>query len=480
MDHSNSGKEALEGIGNDGELKVGMEVKSDAEAYNLCNNYAFRKGFSLRKGHVRRDASGNIRQRDFVCSKEGFPVDEDLCDAKRCNRLETRTGCKALIRFTVSNGVWMISHINFEHNHELAKPEERQFLRSCRKIFEASGGVDVGRRRTKPVSYLGNDFGGDRNVQFAKKDMENYLPREMGNMMEPGDAQSLLNYFRRKKCEDPSFFYAVQILFQQILTLSEGVTDTVFHQVSTKRMDVISFVQHFEEKTKEMHLDELEDDHFCKHVVPRLQVWNGILNHAVYVYTSKIFNFFEMELLGCMGVRMKEVCKDGEVCIYEAIEEAQQKVCKINYNLSTQDISCSCKLFERMGILCRHAPKAFDFNNLTQIPVQYILKRWTKEAKKGIVVRVSNERHGLSSNTVKSVQSLRLSELMHMGSNVYSIASLSDSGTKIVKEKLAEAMELLEKDEEIVNRLAHAKKVDSSPSLNAISDIWTMASLSQV
>ena len=211
MDHSNSGKEALEGIGNDGELKVGMEVKSDAEAYNLCNNYAFRKGFSLRKGHVRRDASGNIRQRDFVCSKEGFPVDEDLCDVKRCNRLETRTGCKALMRFTVSNGVWMISHINFEHNHELAKPEERQFLRSCRKIFEASGVVDVGRRWRKPLSYLGNDFGGDRNVQFAKKDMENYLPREMGNMMEPGDAQSLLNYFRRKKCEDPSFFYAVQV-----------------------------------------------------------------------------------------------------------------------------------------------------------------------------------------------------------------------------------------------------------------------------
>lgn len=667
MDHSNSGKETLEGIGNDGELKVGMEVKSDAEAYNLCNNYAFRNGFSLRKGHVRRDASGNIRQRNFVCSKEGFPVDEDLCDVKRCDRLETRTGCKALMRFTVSNGVWVISHINFEHNHELAKPEERQYLRSCRKIFEASGGVDVGRRRMKPLSYLGNDGGGDRNVEFAKKDMGKYLPREKGNMMEPGDVQSLLNYFRRKKCEDPSFFYAVQVnqlnqatnffwrdgrlkldydcfgdvvsfdatfrlnkynlicapfvgvnhhwknvlfgcaflldestnsyvwLFESFLesmgntqpktiftneneamskaidtvfmktrhrlstwhivkdarrnlanqfanlefmkylnkcfyechdetefqvlwddminkfslgdhlwlkkvySLREkwclvfnsdtfsanidsvqrsGNIDSVFHQVSTKRLDVISFVQHFEEKTKEMHLDELEDDHFCKHAVPRLQVWSGILKHAVYVYTNKIFNFFEMELLGCMGVRIKEVCKDGEVCIYEAIEEGQQNVCKINYNLSTQDISCSCKLFERMGILCRHALKAFDFNSLTHIPVQYILKRWTKEAKKAIVV--SNDKHCLSSNTVKSVQSLRLSELMHMGSNVYNIASLSDSGTKIVKEKLAEAMELLEKDEEIVNRLAHAKKMDSSPSLNAISDIWTMASLSQV
>lgn len=167
MDHC--GKETLEGIGNDGELKVGMEVKSDAEAYNLCNNYACRNGFSLRKGHVRRNASGNIRQRNFVCSKEGFPVDEDLCDVKRCNRLETRTGCKALMRFTVSNGLWVISHINFEHNHELAKPEERQFLRSCRKIFEASGVVDVGRRRMKPLFYLGNDISGDRMLSLLRK-----------------------------------------------------------------------------------------------------------------------------------------------------------------------------------------------------------------------------------------------------------------------------------------------------------------------
>ncbi|KAK2638654.1 hypothetical protein Ddye_026449 [Dipteronia dyeriana] len=80
----------------DGELKVGMEVHSDAEAYDLYNNYALEKGFSVRKHVIRRDSSNNIRQREYVCSKQGFQMDENLCEVKKVNKLETRTGCKAL------------------------------------------------------------------------------------------------------------------------------------------------------------------------------------------------------------------------------------------------------------------------------------------------------------------------------------------------------------------------------------------------
>ncbi|KAK0580824.1 hypothetical protein LWI29_006639 [Acer saccharum] len=114
----------------DGELKVGMEVHSDAEAYELYNNYALKKGFSVQKHVIRRDSSNNIRQREYVCSKQGFQMDEALCEVKKVNKLETRTGCKALIRFTVTSGVWKVSHINHNHNYELAKAKERQFLKS--------------------------------------------------------------------------------------------------------------------------------------------------------------------------------------------------------------------------------------------------------------------------------------------------------------------------------------------------------------
>ncbi|KAJ7959449.1 Protein FAR1-RELATED SEQUENCE 5 [Quillaja saponaria] len=50
-----------------------------------------------------------------------------------------------------------------------------------------------------------------------------------------------------------------------------------------------------------------------------------------------------------------------------------------------QIISCSCRKFEILGILCCHALKVFDVLDIKLIPNQYILKRWTREAKNGVV-----------------------------------------------------------------------------------------------
>ncbi|XP_024161494.1 protein FAR1-RELATED SEQUENCE 5-like [Rosa chinensis] len=99
--------------------------------------------------------------------------------------------------------------------------------------------------------------------------------------------------------------------------------------------------------------------------------------------------------------------------------------------------------------MLRSAAKVFDTNNITSLPTQYVLKRWTKEAKKGIVV--SNDTGGGTSENSKSARVLRLSELMHEGNNVYDIASLTSSGTKIVKDLLTEAMKRLEKDKDTLH-----------------------------
>ena len=42
---------------------------------------------------------------------------------------------------------------------------------------------------------------------------------------------------------------------------------------------------------------------------------------------------------------------------------------------------CSCKKFEFAGILCSHALKILDINNIRSVPEEYILKRWTIDAK---------------------------------------------------------------------------------------------------
>ena len=92
---------------------------TEDESYNLYSNYALQISFSIRKGKPRYfNETKNIRQREFQCSKRGFKIDEDPCEEKNWKKLETRTGCKAFIHFTVENDVWRVTAFNPKHNHE--------------------------------------------------------------------------------------------------------------------------------------------------------------------------------------------------------------------------------------------------------------------------------------------------------------------------------------------------------------------------
>ena len=108
-----------------------------------------------------------------MCSKEGFPRDGDHLDDKKFKRLQTRTCYEASIRFTVTNGEWKVTHFNLNHNHKLAKPEKRPFLRLNRKITNAQLGVirtfkEAGIRTVSTYSYLVEEPGGFENVGFIK------------------------------------------------------------------------------------------------------------------------------------------------------------------------------------------------------------------------------------------------------------------------------------------------------------------------
>uniref|UniRef100_A0A7N2KUU4 FAR1 domain-containing protein n=1 Tax=Quercus lobata TaxID=97700 RepID=A0A7N2KUU4_QUELO len=127
---------------NSDENLLNKVVHNADEAYALYNDYALRMGFSIRKGKpIYYNGMKNIKQCEFLCSKEGFKLDEDFCKEKYSKRVETRTGCKAFVRFTVENVVWRVSAFNLEHNHELALQSERHLLRSGCRISKLKADV---------------------------------------------------------------------------------------------------------------------------------------------------------------------------------------------------------------------------------------------------------------------------------------------------------------------------------------------------
>jgi hypothetical protein len=43
-------------------------------------------------------------------------------------------------------------------------------------------------------------------------------------------------------------------------------------------------------------------------------------------------------------------------------------------------VSCTCKRYERYGLLCRHIFYVFKMFEVHQFPMRYVQKRWTREA----------------------------------------------------------------------------------------------------
>ena len=57
----------------------------------------------------------------------------------------------------------------------------------------------------------------------------------------------------------------------------------------------------------------------------------------------------------------------------------------MSFNRVSTSITCTCKKYDTFGILCSHALKVFELNDVKVIPNRYILRRWTREACCGIV-----------------------------------------------------------------------------------------------
>ncbi|KAF2296696.1 hypothetical protein GH714_001308 [Hevea brasiliensis] len=572
-------------VSNDDNL-LGRVVSNEEEAFALYNNYALGIGFSVRKGKVRYSAgSKNVKQREYVCSKQGFKLDDISSENKMVNRLDTRTGCAAFIRFTVEKDVWKVTRFIPTHNHELASVRERHLLRSGRNISNAKAAVintmvNAGIRTKDAFSFLSEEHGGFENIGFTKRDCYNHVNKQKLMKIDAGDAQSLMNYFKRKKAEDPMFFYAVQVdqknrmtnffwrdgqaridydcfgdvvsfdttyrtnkynlicapfvgvnhhwqnvlfgcaflldekidsfkwLFQSFLesmgnrppitiftdqdsAMSNAIKvvfPTTHHRLClwhisknapshfgslnsnpefqklwkkccTGCESVIEFQETWDEMIRRYDISdnnwfnlmytvrekwstvftkgsftagikssqrsestnnlltgianittslthfslayenivaglrskELDEDFRCKQGKPVTAVkYSGILEHAVKIYTCKMYMLFEKEFLHSLATLWREVTNDGLFCTYEVKEEANERVHMVHFNIFNHQISCTCKKFESKGILCSHALRVFSVRNVTSIPNQYILKRWTKEAKRGMMLYEKN------------------------------------------------------------------------------------------
>lgn len=218
-------------------------VSEDA-GYEFFNAFAKNKGFSLRKGNIKKTGkSDEVTSRQFVCSKQGvrqpkFLIRENM---KRRPRALTRFHCpfEVVIKHSPEMNKWYVHNYIDTHNHRMARPNEVAFLFSHRKIShvqkkEILAYQTAGLRKYQIMDVMEQQYGGPYNVGYVTRDLYNYSYLNKKAKIADGDANAVLELMKQKQMEDPDFFFEYQ-------TSSEGRLLNLFWCDGQSRLDYKAF-----------------------------------------------------------------------------------------------------------------------------------------------------------------------------------------------------------------------------------------------
>ncbi|XP_019166607.1 PREDICTED: protein FAR1-RELATED SEQUENCE 5-like [Ipomoea nil] len=156
----------------DNEELLRLSVGSIEDAFGIYNDYAFRMGFSAKKG------------------KQYYVTD--------------------------SNGNWVITKHVKEHKHVLCPTSSSYMLRSHRKVSENQLTCLKNMKRSGvPLSdgirFLKRQSGGSSFVGFTPRDAYNMISSDSAKHLDGTDSNSLIEIFRRRQMDESDFYFEFEL-----------------------------------------------------------------------------------------------------------------------------------------------------------------------------------------------------------------------------------------------------------------------------
>ncbi|XP_028784270.1 protein FAR1-RELATED SEQUENCE 5-like [Neltuma alba] len=170
--------------------------------------------------------------------------------------------------------------------------------------------------------------------------------------------------------------------------LSESVNADV-KRCTTPNLNINEFFTTFDKVVSEKRDKELKLEFDSRQKIPRMVNQSApILRQLVLTYTPNAFDIFQAQWDLQFSVMLIQRDEEGPLYIYIAHMIDEEGEWRIEFKPDTHEISCTCRMFETTRILCCHALKVYESNDVRIMPEQYIIKRWTREARSGVVYDV--------------------------------------------------------------------------------------------
>jgi len=197
--------------------KIGQTFRSLDEGVQFYKSYAAISGFNTRLGTTKRSRGGgdDFISRRVLCNREG-KREESICNKTERVKLESRTGCKAMIYIgKQKNGLYKVTVFEEAHNHELVSPKSAMFMKENRKMtsVQKTFAAKVARLKIGSVrAYRGwKELSGDYcNTGATDVDFKNFI-RDSKSYVGDADGQMFIEMLIRKKQTCQSFFFDFQV-----------------------------------------------------------------------------------------------------------------------------------------------------------------------------------------------------------------------------------------------------------------------------
>ncbi|XP_074300493.1 protein FAR1-RELATED SEQUENCE 1-like [Silene latifolia] len=417
------------------ELKpvLGMIFDKLEDGLEFYKAYAANSGFKMRKS-TQRNIDGVVMTKYCVCSKAG----ESKPRGKVKKRQRTRILCNANIVFRRNEkGQYVIVDFHEGHTHLLSTPNTMVHLIESRELtlIHKSMIVENSKVNKGPVQsfrMFKEYVKGYQNVGASLEDFKNFW-RDVKKFIKGYDAQMMIENFMHKKAMCSSYYFDFDVD-------DRGRLSRVcwFDPIAIKNYSLFGDMTSFD-TTFNMNMYKMIFAPFTgvDHHKKCVSFGAGLIRKE----TDKDFVWLFQNFLSAMsnkypvaacftcGVKILGVTTNDGIPI---IDREKDKVYYVNFISDEMKVNCTCKKFERHGILCRHALYLLKEQGLDNVPERRSLSRWSKLATCQPIC--NNVPHTL----IEDCNSLdvRRHKIGTLWSEVFSCVTLAEQKTEYVDELL--------------------------------------------
>ncbi|XP_039134271.1 protein FAR1-RELATED SEQUENCE 5-like [Dioscorea cayenensis subsp. rotundata] len=251
----------------------------------------------------------------------------------------------------------------------------------------------------------------------------------------------MLRMYRKRQHWVPVFSHEFFCADMCTTQRSESI-NKFFKGFLSRKMLLLEFVQGVDKALIRRREKEIESDFKMNNMQPSLILHMPIEEEASKLYTPAIFAKFQEELLGSLRYKCEKIEENGNIASYKCwIPEKEVRLIKM-CSESGLLVRCSCCKFEFAGFLCRHILKVFIVANVDKIPREYMLTRWTRDAKCG---KFFDEEGQEVQEDCYTHLTLRYSTLSHESQEVATKGSCSTEVYKVALHWLRKTREEVDK-----------------------------------